>query len=190
MSHRIRCESPDRCINYCALLQELSVHEDTATMLWSASSTLVMNSIVPSPTLLPAAFSTKGTPHLPDQTTAGGVCSSNCTWAVNRLSVTTVTRTVLVSASQGMETHQPPVLASSNQESLWLTVAIITSTLFIGMVIISAVLACMLCLKRSEKSIDTKVKIHTTALSDTVQNQGMPKIHRRNFDFLNRATLT
>ena len=172
MSHRIRCESPDRCINYCALLDELSEEEDT---LLSASNSLVMDSIVPTPALFPETYNAKSTSQLSNQATIGGVCPSNCTWAFNRLPVTTVTKTVLVYTSQNMETSQPSVFASSDQESLWLTVSIVTTTLSIAMVMIIAVLACMLCLRRREKSMNTKVKIHTATLAGPLQNQGMAK---------------
>ena len=174
LSHRTRCESPDKCINYCGLLQELS--EDNTVSLPTGQSK-VLDSIVPTHTLLPTFLSSelKDTPQLPDQATIGGVCPSNCTWAMNRLSVTTVTKIILVSASQVLATCQTPFIASSNQESLWLSIAIVTSLLLVGMVIISMVLACILCLRRCEKSMDTNVKIHTATLSDQQQNQGREK---------------
>ena len=176
LSHRIRCESPDRCINYCGLLQELS--EDN-TLSLPTSQSKALDSIAPTHTLLPTFLSRelKDTPQLPDPATIGGVCPPNCTWAVNRLSVTTVTRTILVSASQVLATCQTPFIVSSNQESLWLTVAIVTTMLLVGMVIISMVLACILCLRRCEKSMDTKVKIHTATQSDQHQNQGRAKVY-------------
>lgn len=142
------------------------------------SQSMVLDSIVPTHTLLPTFLSSeeKDTPQQPDQATIGSVCPSNCYWTVNRLLVTTVTRTVLVSTSQVLATCQTPFIGSSNQESLWLTVAIVNSMLLVGMVIISMVLACILCLRRCEKSLDAKVKIHTATLSDQHQNQGRGQV--------------
>ena len=142
------------------------------------TQSMALDSIAPTHTLIPTFLSSeeKDTPQLPDQATIGGVCPSNCTWAVNRLLVTTVTKTVLVSASQVLATCQTPFIASSNQESLWLTIAVVNTMLLVGMVIISMVLACILCLRRCEKSMDTKVKIHTTTLSDQHQKQGRGQV--------------